>query len=292
MSNTNINLINQCHICGQIFKSSQRLKSHLNKKIPCQPNEKIKIISSQIKLRENSLQIFCPHCNKKFVRKDNLSEHLKKNRCLTLRNNQSQNTTTINIDQLKDELKAELMAEFEQKSQMFEKQIAELKEKPIINNMNNQILQIVCVGQNDNYLDILTQQYGNFELALEFIKDCALSQLTGDCKLINKIYFESQQNQSSIKFLDKKRTKIEYFNEKKEKISDSKEMFGRRIANNLQNSYLKGVNHLINKNLESRGCPNKFLDDYDIQEWNSHIYNLSDEKYQKKIVNQLNIPLQ
>ena len=67
-------------------------------------------------------------------------------------------------------------------------------------------------------------------------------------------------------------------------------LFGRKLANNLQNTYLKGINHVINNNLESRKCPNKFLEEYDIQTWNQHIYKLSDTTYQKKIINQLSIP--
>ena len=65
----------------------------------------------------------------------------------------------------------------------------------------------------------------------------------------------------------------------------------KKLANNLQNSYLKGVNYLITKNLEMHGCPNKFLEEYDLQIWNQHIYDLSDIRYHKKIVNQLEIPV-
>jgi hypothetical protein len=43
-----------------------------------------------------------------------------------------------------------------------------------------------------------------------------------------------------------------------------------------------GVNYLITQNLDNRFYPSKFLEDYDIQNWNAHIYQLLDEKYQKK----------
>jgi hypothetical protein len=33
---------------------------------------------------------------------------------------------------------------------------------------------------------MLTQQWGNFDRAIEYIKDCALSSITEDCKLIKK----------------------------------------------------------------------------------------------------------
>ena len=171
-----------------------------------------------------------------------------------------------------------------------EKQIAELKQKS--NNITNN-LQIVCVGSKDNYLDMLTERFQNFDRTLDYIKDCALSNLTGDCKLIAKIYFSNDEHfqQNGIYFVDKGRTKIQYFNEKEEVVRETKELFGRKLANNLQNTYLKGINHLINENLNNRRCPNKFLEEYDIQIWNQHIYQLSDLKYQKKIMNQLDIPV-
>ena len=81
-----------------------------------------------------------------------------------------------------------------------------------------------------------------------------------------------------------------YYNEKKEKVQDCKEIFGRKLANNLQNTYLKGINHVIKTNLDNRRCPNKFLEDYDLQTWNQHIYDLSDIRYHRKIVNHLDIP--
>ena len=82
-----------------------------------------------------------------------------------------------------------------------------------------------------------------------------------------------------------------YFNENKVKSIDKKQQFCNKLANNLQNSYLKGINHVITENLDNHRCPNKFLEEYDIQTWNQHIYNLSDLSYQKKLINQLNIPV-
>ena len=184
------------------------------------------------------------------------------------------------------EEKSLLIEELKVKQLTGSKQIEELQGKP--NNVTNNVLQLVCVSDKDNYLDMLTDRLGNFDKALEYIKDCALSSLVGDCKLAEKIYFLSEKN--DIRFTDKSKTKIEYFNEKKEKVVDKKELFARKLANNLQNSYLKGVNHLLNNNLNNRLCPNKFLEEYDIQTWNQHIYELSDCQYQKKIINQLDIP--
>lgn len=155
-------------------------------------------------------------------------------------------------------------------------------------NQNNS-LNVLCVG-DQNYLDILTEQLG-FDRALEFIQNCALSNLTGDCKLLERIYFEGVENDPPIRYLDKNKTKLEFLNEKQEKVIDIKGVqLIRKLVSNLQNSYLKGVNFLINRNLASKKCPNKFLGEYDIQTWNNHIYTLCDLKYQKKLLSQIDIP--
>ena len=68
--------------------------------------------------------------------------------------------------------------------------------------------------------------------------------LAGDCQLLQKIYFEVNNHDSlednhkaPMRYLDKNRTKIEYLNEKNEKVIDNKGIqLGKKLANNLQNS--------------------------------------------------------
>ena len=272
-----------CPRCLREFSSLQRLDTHLKKQIPCQlfSNEPVK-------------KFMCQYCQKRFARNDSMLRH-QRNTCPFAKNQpffQTISTLVKQIDELKERQSAESREKLEkwEKIEKQEKEIAELKGKPQI---NNQILQMICVGSNDNYLDMLTEKWNSFDQALKYIKDCALSSLSGDCKLIEKIYFSSYQpslQNPPIRFIDKSRTKIEYFNEKNERVVDTKELFCKKIANNLQNSYLKGVNYLINRNLDNNLCPNKFLEEYDLQTWNRHIYELSDQHYQKKIIGQLNIP--
>ena len=252
----------------------------------------------------------CQYCGYNFSQKSTLTRHLNKNYCRQLK--ETHHLAKVTKPPIKNHKKDTRLSDVNpllirclqnntKKIETLERELAELKEQPRV---NNQILQVVCIGNNDNYLDILTKQWGDFNKALEYIKDCALSSLVGDCKLIEKIYLEGQKSivdptclnnnlqiPPSIRYLDKSRTKIEYFNEKTEKVIENKELFGRKLANNLQNSYLKGVNYLINKNLDNHLCPNKFLEEYDLQIWNQHIYDLSDVRYHRKIVNQLNIPM-
>ena len=104
---------------------------------------------------------------------------------------------------------------------------------------------------------MLTDELGDFDKALGYIKNCALANIKGDCQLIEKIYFNPNQPKPSFYYLDNKKTKIEYLNEIKELSIDKKQQFCSKLANNLQNSYLKGVNHVIVENLNNRGCPNK-----------------------------------
>jgi len=193
--------------------------------------------------------------------------------------------TVSNINQNMSEKIIKLEKQIEELKEQTNKDITTLKQKP--NNTINQVLQVICVSKGDNYLDMLTDSLGNFDQAIEYIKDCALSDLSGDCKLIEKIYMSD--NTDNIQFIDRNKSRVSYYNEKHEKIIDNKDNFGKKIANNLQNSYLKGINHLITKNLGQNMSPNRLLEEYDLQTWNSHIYNLSDTCYQRKIVTQLNI---
>ena len=278
-----------CHRCGQQFSSPQRLNTHLNRKIPClEVNQTVVTFD----------KLMCHFCHKKFVRQYNLDRHLNDSRCRIMKNPDRLGVAVAEFAKQLNEKDREI-AELKKKTIVLKKldisnrelakRVTNLEKDKSTSNVINNNLNIVCVGNHDNYLDMLTAKWGSFDKALEYIRDCALSQLTGDCKLIGKIYMDENNENQNIHFTDQSKTKITYYNEKNEKVLDTRESFGRRLANNLQNSYLKGVNHLLRSNLDNRGCPNKFLEEYDIQTWNGHIYELSDVKYHKKIINHLNI---
>jgi hypothetical protein len=231
----------------------------------------------------------CPTCNKSFTRNSHLKRHMN---TLHESANPVYQTLVSKIDKLTENneiLKSELKQRDELlKSEIKEQIRQELQNKPTNNITNNQILNVICVTNHDNYLDMLTERMGDFNQAIEYIKDCALSDLAGDCKLIEKIY-NNEDNTLSFT-TDQKKMNFFFQDEDNKKCSEGRDVFGRKIANNLQNSYLKGINHLINKNLDHKGDPNKFLETYDLMTWNSHIYHLSDSQRQRKILQQLNIP--
>ena len=293
----------KCLRCGKEFDKKYNYDRHLRRKIACP------LSSNFTKLTEPTDKSFvCNQCNQAFTRLYNLQRHqkLKCNIDIQSQTNDNDNQTNSNLNKdnpNKDHLNHDkhnnksciahtIPSEMNNVSyeafMSLREEVERLKNKSsIINNQN--ILQVLCVKSDDNYLDLLTNQMGDFRQALEFIKDCALSSLTGDCKLLEKIYFNSNSDDNvPIKYLDKNRTNIEYLNDLHERVVDFKGVkLCRILANNLQNSYLKGVNYLINKNSTIQ---NKFLDEYDVQSWNAHIYQLSDPKYQKKIISQLDIP--
>jgi hypothetical protein len=230
------------------------------------------------------MSVHCPHCERLFTRHDNMLRHVNSGKCKKL----PPSTGVTNVDV--EIIKKELCSLREQTSN----EIAELKEVTarIANKSGNQILQVMCVTGNDNYLDMLTDKFGDFTKAIEYVRDCALSDVVGDCKLISNSYSKTTDCDQlpNMYYVDHKHSKIAYYNDKNERIVESKVAMGIRLANNLQKSYLKGVNFLINRNLECRLCPNKFLENYDLMTWNEHIYKLSDDTYQKKIISRLNIP--
>lgn len=227
----------------------------------------------------------CPFCHKCFTRSDNLSRHIESN-CESRRElsilEESPENLSVSLSDLR-----ELETKFNQRFHELKKENQRLEELAKEPRIQNNILQVVCVGPNDNYLDMLTDQCG-FAQALEYIKGCALSDINGDIRLLQKIYFTDNNDNPPICFLDKKRSKACFRDENQKQIIDADGyLLSQRLGNNLQNTYLKGINHLITKNIENHKCPNKFLDEFDLMTWNQHIYDLSNVDRRRKIIKQL-----
>ena len=121
---------------------------------------------------------------------------------------------------------------------------------------SNNVLQVVCIGSNDNYLQMLTEKMGDIVPAIEYIKQCALSDLKGDSSLLEKVYQVTPENPLIVDYNKKKGT-VTYYDENKQLVTESHGAFARKIANNIQNCYLKGMTHLTTNGLEHKVNPNK-----------------------------------
>ena len=252
----------QCEQNEQICEQLRVVKS----KVLCQqPSTVGKIPINRNKHKKNlpnensqGKKFVCPYCLNSFTRKFNLDRHMKSYCKESLSNDilddQLELSSHERVKPKKKTIRPEsssgqngdsellnsLALKIKELEQKLEDNYTELRDKPA--SVHNNILQVVCVGGNQNYLDMLTEQWGDYDRALDFIRDCALSHITGDCKLLQKIYF-AHENEAPIKYLDKSRNKLEYLNEKQERIVDHHgQKLGRILANNLQNTYLKGVN--------------------------------------------------
>ncbi len=266
---------------SRTMEHSVKKKKIIIKKQLINPEE---IISDKI------TDYFCKHCDQFYSTASNLNKHNKRFHGNLF--NGDLNHFIIDQSQLKINEKKSMVLIHNRIAEL-ETEIQRLKDQPItiIEQHNQNILQVVCVGSNDNYLDMLTDKWGDYNKALNFIKECALSEIRGDCKLLQQIYFDPSNKIFPIRYIDKHRGKIEFIDENNQMIFDPKgQKLIKRLANNLQNTYLKGVNYLITKNLDNNCCPNKFLEDYDLQCWNQHIYGLSDPSFHKKIISHLEIP--
>jgi len=168
------------------------------------------------------------------------------------------------------------------------------------NNVNNQNLQVMCLTARDDLLDILQESSGQFKMkskeALTFIKGCAISRLAGDCRLIERIYIKRPY--PALMYGNKSKTQFVYYNEKKERtVETNARVIAKMLADNAQRSYLKGSSSMkdsdgewISANEDHPLIP--MTDPYDKQIWNSHIYELNDQMYQKKLLNSIRIPFE
>src|SRR5437016_2627175 len=135
---------------------------------------------------------FCPNCHIGFTRKTNLYRHQRQT-CLSMK---IENPQTDPLSNTLHEIKQELtelkeikqrLTNLEKNTGNYAKEITVLKDKPSITNNN---LHVVCIGQNDNFLDMLTKECGDFNIALDQIKNYALAGLIGDCNLLERMYMQ------------------------------------------------------------------------------------------------------
>ncbi len=257
----------------------------------------------------------CPYCYKQLAHKSSVDRHIREGSCkvkdpLATRKNllkykrdqetriSDQQISTINqqslIDSLKDSLKDTMKEVVKETLKDMRGDLSLVPRTPMMVN-NNQNLNILCLGKNDNLLDMLSSTEG-LENALTYMKDCVLAQLAGDCRILERAY-KLNTEQAAIMYANKSKTKYRYYDERRRLTTEGNaSVMAKKIAGILQRSYLKGMEGFKTDLLgETRQGETEErtpeLEAYDIHLWNEHVQRLADEKYQKKVLKSLKIPM-
>lgn len=264
-------MVYTCHICNKNIKRKENLVTHYKKFHPNINLNEIRFIKNDT----DNFELTCQHCGKIFTRPFNLKRHLA-NRCKSTEKNENRRIRE-EVEYLRNKV-----TEYCDKVDNL---------KPTINYLN-----INCVGNNDNYYDLLATETEE-QLVLTYIKDCALARLTGDCKLLGRIYFnpENRPEDNAIKYekMGGKnkcvRTNIIFRERGTNQIIYDKggTLLGTRLASNLKNTYLTMINK--NDKLKKEG-KKPIFESYDESECMDHIYQLSDKTYTQKLIKNLEIP--
>lgn len=279
----------KCNLCNKIFANMKTIRGHilqscekykhqindeLQKLIDNPPNPPIYLSKKSLKNKE--LTVTCTYCGKENIMVKDYSHHYKYE-CIEQIINETKSPIVMNaiLDRL---------TKLENKHEESKQEIELIKNKPAQNNT----IQIINVG--DDCMNLLTKIYGE-EKAFEYIKSYALGGLDGDCKLLKKLYLEGDE--PSIYYVDSARNKLEYIiDENKNTEKDCKGNILRKLlAGNLQSGYLQGMNYWNKLNTdENNNIDLDFLSNPDVTTWKNHIYDLSNDKYQKKLFKNLDIP--
>ncbi len=233
----------------------------------------------------------CQACGKTFSSLGNVRVHINKKRCPVLNEPTSEIIPIIP--------KISQTAQISDIYQLIDQRINEsIKTQLPTSHINHtQHMQVLCLGENDDILETLALEDG-IKQALEYVKNCALSQTAGDCRMLQRIYFPQGQK-PAIMYSDKKKNVFVYYNENKQRmIETNPSVMARKLAKLLQRAYLKSSSRLTNT---ETGQPIIVTADhpyfpvievYDLDLWRQHIYLFNNEKYQKKILSLLNIPIE
>lgn len=242
-------------------------------------NDYIKLI--EIKDNPNNYLYQCECCSIFYSNKIDIYDHV--------------NETHLDKNNLINSLK-EMKAEIKNMNSKIESHVNEVKEiKPIINQIDSQVQEIkkikptinhnynklkIYLHENGDTLKLLHERTGDFQGSLEFLKDCALSDLSGDIRIIDALYLQGEE--PAIFYVDLKKKQLVWKDEDGQIYPDKDGLVGRKLARNLQNGYLNGANYLTKQVMD--------LADHDIEMWNNHIYKFADTRYQKKLISYSRIP--
>ncbi len=252
----------------------------------------------------------CPDCGQSFSVKASLTRHQKQNICKQPKpTRKDQETVNKELEMTRNTLN-EILEVVKNISKLPQTLVD--PQAPVVynnNNNSNQNLNILCLGSKDNLLDMLSASEG-LPLALSFLKDCALARLAGDCRILQKAY-QLETERAAIMYVNKTKNKYVYYDERQRRtVETNAKVMAKKLADILQRSYLKGMEcfktglsgELNDKQLvimdSSKAKKPKIsakmpeLDAYDLHLWNEHVHELNDDKYQKRLLNSLKIPVE
>ena len=249
----------------------------------------------------------CPDCHKKLAHISSVYRHMRDGSCrvrypnsskkeLIKSNNEKQSALDIiekRFDVLTEKIEQGISKGIECGIEKAMKHITTVASNgpPTINNTQN--LSVLCLGNNDNLLDMLALD-GGIHNALTYMKNCALAQLSGDCRILQRAY-KLETEQAAIHKLNDKGTKLVYYDERRRRTTESNSDLGKKLASILQRSYLKAMGGfrkdiLGNKRDDPQWDQMPELDEYEYTMMDEHVHQLNDSNYQKKLVRSLKIP--
>lgn len=292
-----------CVKCNKEFKYKKNYENHLilvhdiRNNIVIKPKLKLKneisdmeipntikldVKKSNINKSKNIKEIIkanfkCELCDKSFKQHSSIRRHLDNNSCKS-----QKLTKEIIFDKMQEQLKS-IHNEVSNLSNQIKTEVGNLSNQikttkpPNINNLNMSI----HINSKSDYLDMLSDRMGP-QKALEFIKDCGLSGISGDVKLLMKVYYDGiDVKELPIRFHDTKRLKLSYLGDNGVIIKEHNgEGLSNKLGINIQNTYLHGAKELNDKDP---------LPQYDMEQWIIHTSNLNDPFTRKKILRQLMI---
>ncbi len=261
-------------------------------------------------------KLICEHCHGTFAQKSSLNRHLRDKSCKVLFPTSSKKDMLEEIaelrtrDQQKQEVKElakELAKEMLANLPVSQNTTLMPASTPIpipanITNINHQHLNIVCLSDDNDLLEMLIAKEGRHE-ALTYIKGCALAaNLAKDCQILEKVY-QQQTGLPTITHEGKSKSKYIYYAKHRRKTFENNgAALAKKLAGILQRSYLKSMDCFRRDSTRQKYAPISYsppsdtdipeLDEADAETITAHVHELNTEKYQKQLLKLLKIPFE
>jgi hypothetical protein len=231
--------------------------------------------------------------------KGNLDPQIKQNRCKGIKAMKKQGPEI----RLKNE---QNLIKFNKMKRMIQEDVKVAQTRVIPNTSNPNAMYL---GSKDNILDVLVAKKGIFR-AIKMVKKATIEGLYGACAILQDEHLLEAERPLIMhpgKSLD---TYVYYDGNNQRVVETSSVIMGQKLADFVRKTYVKGL-HCLKKNImgmekTGEGQPYKKemsklrqvdlrefeLDTYDIEYWMVSIHELSDERYQKKLLKGIKIPFE